>query len=243
MKTTQFTLVVTLLAGGLAFAGTDYKKMVVTPEPVCGPWYVSAYGGGSLFDDAEYTRSPRFGNALGLQDASLNVDNGWMVGGAVGLRVNDKWRFEVDGNYSEGPLGSLTGRSWINVGVLAVVPALTNVSGNLAGEIERRSLMVNAVREFSALQVLGLTPYLGAGVGLTNVNLDFVSGFQADENVLGYQFMGGLVTNLTDCLQAYLEYRLAGQGELEDVTTFTLQSGSMDAGWAQHVILGVRWFF
>lgn len=243
MKKTQFILAATLLAGGLAFAGTDYKKMVVTPEPVCGPWYVSAYGGGSFFDDAEYTRSPRFGNAFGIQEASLGVDNGWIVGGAVGLRVNDKWRFEADLNYNEGALGQVNGQSWVNVSLLAVVPGLRGFNGGLIGEIERRSLMVNAVREMPALQFLGLTPYVGAGVGLTNVNLDLVSGFAADENVLGYQFMGGFVTNLTDCLQAYAEYRLAGQGELEDVTTVTLQDGSLDAGWAQHVIMGVRWFF
>ena len=215
MKKTQFILAVTLLAGGIAFAGGDYKKMVVTPEP-CGPWYVSAFGGGSFFDTPAYT--------IGAVTTNRGVDNGWIVGGAVGLRTQDAWRFELELNHTESPLDAV----------------LVQRQAFQVGEIERTSMMVNAVKEFPALQFLGLTPYLGAGIGLTNVQLDAITGIQDDEMVLGYQFMGGLVCDLTDCLQAYAEYRLASQGDLEDAVA---AGSTIDLGWAQHVILGVRWFF
>jgi opacity protein-like surface antigen len=196
MKKSQFILAVTLLASGVAFAGT-YEKMVVTPQP-CGPWYVSAYGGGSFYDDAQFVAAP----------GSDGLNSGWIIGGAVGLRTDKAWRFELDLNQAHSSFDALR------------------------GEIERTSLMVNAVKELNALQFLGLTPYLGAGIGLTNVN-DTFGGFE--QTVLGYQFMGGLVYDLTDCLQAFAEYRLQGQGNADDV--------GYDLGWAQHVILGVRWFF
>lgn len=210
MKKSQFILAVTLLAGGLAYAGT-YEKMVVTPEPVCGPWYVSAYGGGTFYDQLESTDDAT--GTLAVRD----FDNGWMIGGAVGLRTDKAWRFELDLSHNQSPFD------------------------NVAGEVERTSLMVNAVKEFSALQFLGLTPYLGAGVGLTSVGIDANSGFEADELVLGYQFIGGLVYDLTECLQVYAEYRLIGQGDLEDESV--LPSNDIDLGYTQAVLMGVRWFF
>ena len=212
MKKSQFILAVTLLAGGLAYAGT-YEKMVVTPEPACGPWYVSAYGGGTFYDDAEVSI-----NNVALGTAGF--DNGWMMGAAVGLRTDKDWRFEADLSFNKAPLDGLP------------------------GEIERTSLMVNAVKEFSALPFLGLASYLGAGIGLTNVESDLVNGLgAADQTVLGYQFLGGLVFDLTQCLQVYAEYRLIGQGEVEDVFTFGPNAGSADLGWTQAALMGVRWFF
>ena len=208
MKKSQFILAVTLLAGSVAFAGT-YEKMVVTPQPACGPWYVSAFGGGSFFDTPEYTR--------GAFNTTVGVDNGWIIGGAVGLRTDKAWRFEAELIHAQSPFDA-----------------------PFVGEIERTSVMVNAVKEFPALQFLGLTPYLGAGIGLTNVQIDAISPMADDELVLGYQFMTGLVFDLTDCLQAYAEYRVSSQGDLEDAQ---LAGSNVDLGWTQHAILGVRWFF
>lgn len=234
MRKAQFILAVTLLGAGFSFAGTavtTYDKMVVTPEPVCGPWYVSAYGGGSFFDRAEYQDAPGFG----LDQGFVNPDNGWIVGGAVGLRTQNAWRFELDLNHSQSPANSLN----------AVNP-FDFASGPARGEIERTSLMVNAVKEFRSLQFLGVTPYLGAGIGLTSVELDvtdvggnFMTG---DELVLGYQAMAGLAFDLTECLQVYAEYRLMGTGDLEDAK-FAGSAGDLDLGLSQHAILGVRWAF
>lgn len=213
MKKTQFILAVTLLASGVAFAGT-YEKMVVTPEPVCGPWYVAAYGGGAFYDTLEASRDD-------IEVGTIGLDNGWVVGGAVGLRTDAAWRFELDLNHSQAGFDTIVDQD--------------DLGG--WGDVERTSLMVNAVKEFEALQFLGLTPYLGAGIGLTNVEF----GGLIDETVLGYQFMGGLVYDLTECLQVFAEYRLIGQGDLEDYGPYPF--GNIDAGWTQQVLMGVRWFF
>lgn len=234
MRKAQVILAVTLLGAGVALAGTstgNYEKMVVTPEPVCGPWYVSAYGGGSFYDRAEYQDASGFG----IDQGFVNLDNGWIIGGAVGLRTPNAWRFELDLNHNQSPVNSLN----------AVSP-FDFASGPARGEIERTSLMVNAVKEFRSFQFLGVTPYLGAGVGLTNVGLDVTdvggSFMTADELVLGYQAMAGLALDVTECLQVFAEYRLMGTGDLEDAK-FAGSAGDLDLGLSQHAILGVRWSF
>jgi opacity protein-like surface antigen len=229
MKRFPFLLSVPLLLGGSLVAEPVSDKMVVEPEPVCGPWYVSAYGGGSFFDSSTFSD--------GLNNTVVNLDNGWIAGGAVGLRTNGGMRFELDVNFAQSPADDS-------------IPALGFPTANLGGEIERNSLMVNAVKEFGKGRI---HPYAGAGIGFTHVQADLFSDFfgarflagEADETVLGYQFMGGFAFDVLDCLQAYAEYRLMGQGDLEDATIgiFGGTLNSADLGWGQHILLGVRWFF
>ncbi len=226
MKTPQFILALSLAAGGFAFAG-PIDKNVITPEPVCGPWYVSAYGGGSFFDGASYS-----GN---FTQANVDFDNGWIAGLAVGMRTANFWRFELDVNHSQSPASNGSASFF----------GFPFIDGPLGGDVERTSVLLNAVKEFGTGS---LRPYLGAGIGLTNVQADILdpSFFgpvgSADDVVLGYQFIGGIAYDLTQCLQAYAEYRLMGQGDVEDAT-FLGTYGSADFGWGQHAILGLRWFF
>lgn len=228
MKITRNILTLALLSVGLSYAGV-YEKQVVTPAPVCGPWYMSLFGGGSFPGDATFT-------GTGVT-ANLGFDNGWIAGGAIGVRTANDWRFELELNHSQvpGDIGAVTGLG----------------AGFLGGDVETNSLMLNVAKEFPSLALWNLRPYLGAGVGLSNVrtqllfeNLGAVDAFEGDDIVLGYQAMAGLVLDLTECLQVYAEYRITGHGNSEDVLEDNfLTVGSLDTDWTQHAILGVRWFF
>lgn len=274
MKITRNILTLALLSAGLSYAGV-YEKTVVTPEPLCGPWYMSAFGGGSFFDDGDFV------STAGDRNATFGFDNGWIVGGAVGLRTANDWRFEVEGSHSQAP-GDNALFNFTDVVPVVGGPAVLVDSvgaGVLHGDVERTSVMFNVAKEFAGLTFWNLRPYLGAGVGLTSVRTDlrsttaqsipaalgggtaFVDNhFYGDEVVLGYQAMAGLVLDITECLQVYLEYRLTGHGDPEDVSVETSaldldgdgaadfggdigDFGDLDLGWAQHAIIGMRLFF
>jgi len=312
MSKPQFILAATLVGSGLAFAG-PIDKNVITPEAVCGPWYISAYGGGSFFDSADFTGTdyafgpnsaghirtwdlndpnPPFndfpntatpGNRyypdreIGKTTGKLNMDYGWIVGGAVGFRTQRQWRFELDINHTQSPFDNGTlvsgGANFYDPDYQPATDGngnptppgdagVSSVSGRMYGNVQRSSLFINAVKEFGQNRV---HPYVGAGLGLTNANVGgtllfghpndfddahqsfsdetFVRRYNAEQVVLGYQMMAGLAYDFTDCIQAYGEYRLMGQGEISDVGTFSDLYGSLDLGWAQHIILGVRYFF
>ena len=88
-----------------------------------------------------------------------------------------------------------------------------------------------------------MTPYLGAGLGISNISTSVAGG--VDENVFAYQVMTGVVFNLTDCVQAYLEYRVSGSSDVEFSRDAWNGEGAVDLsmGWTQNALLGVRWFF
>lgn len=243
MKLTRNILTLVLLSGGLAFAGV-YEKNVVTPAPMCGPWYMSLFGGGVFPGDGTFTGED-------ASSAKLGLDNGWIAGVAFGYRTKDDWRFEIEGSHAQlpgdGSTGSITDAVNTFVGVVGNPPLATEVGlvgpsllpSKLRGDIEKSSLMLNLTKEFPALTFWNLRPYLGAGVGLTKVRTDVrassiapVTGtvaptdgvvgvndhYYGDEVVFGYQAMAGLVIDLTECLQLYFEYRLTGQQNPEDVS-------------------------
>lgn len=293
MKMTRNVLTLILASASLTYAGV-YEKMVVTPEPLCGPWYMSLFGGGSFFDDGDWNGEDADDD---FNSANFSFDNGWIAGGAIGVRTAGGWRFELEASHSQAPGDGAA------VGVAETLDAFTTIDPELGpdflspladvvlagtygsalrGDVERSSLMLNIAKEFESLTFWNLRPYLGAGVGLTRVRTDLRSStalevagddlvggigvndhFYGDEVVLGYQVMGGLVLDLTECFQLYLEYRLTGHGDPEDVSrdrqitdldpdgigaidvlgTSSGEFGDLDLGWAQHAIIGVRWFF
>jgi len=246
MKFTHLTLGLSLLFAGVSIAGPVPYDKVVVPEPVCGPFYVSAYGGGSFFDDdVDFTENALFDPSPDRIRADF--DDGYILGAAVGVRTDTNWRMEVDLNFQNRPGESeqfaAGGGSFLS-------------ESPLYGDVDTTSAFFNVVKEFGMNR---WRPYAGAGVGLSNVELSLsdVPGahvgsgneFKSEEVVLAYQFLGGVVFDVTDCFQTYLEYRLSGHGDLEDVadgddlSNFTGPLESVDLGWSQHIILGARFYF
>jgi opacity protein-like surface antigen len=219
-------------------AGPDPGKAVVTPEPVCGNWYVSSYGGGSFFDSVDYrgTATGSFAPLFGEVTGDAGTGNGWIAGGALGFRTPDRWRFELDANHARSPF---TGGVFSNTGTMAF-----RHRESLVGDVERTSVMVNAVKEFGNGRI---HPYLGAGLGASFLNgslySDCIGRHAANEWAFAYQFMGGVAYDVLRCVQAYGEFRMLGQGDAENVLGDYGIQGEADLGWAQHLIFGVRWFF
>lgn len=244
MKRICGVLLFTLLAAGVTLAGPMPYEKIVVPEPVCGPVYISVFGGGSFYEDGEAFMDPAFTDA-DVSKHEYGFDNGWILGAAVGVRTANHWRFELEASLDEAPTE--------NSGYETDLAGNRDSFETLRGEVETSSLMLNGIKEFPSLGFARLRPYLGAGIGLSNVEIDLAyrepdgteEGARGDDIVLSYHFLTGVSYDVTECLEAYLEYRVRGHGDLED---FYLDiddpgSGSLDLGWSQHVILGARIFF
>jgi opacity protein-like surface antigen len=221
MKSTRYILTLALLSGGVSFAGTSGKECV--PAPVTP--YIAVFGGG-YFDDATWSSE-------GFADRDFNMDNGWIVGGAVGVKFANGIRAEVEVTHSDAPANT------VEIGNLFSVPA--------TGGIETNSLMFNAVKEFGKGR---FHPYLGAGIGLSSVDVDMIAGpgirYDGEEVVFAYHFLAGVGFDLTDRIQTFLEYRIGDHGNPSDIArngAFGSDFGSMDVDWQQSVILGVRFSF
>jgi len=77
--------------------------------------------------------------------------------------------------------------------------------GDVDGEVNSTSLMVNAFWDIE--NETPVTPYLGAGLGLANVEVDGDDFDKDDDTVFAYQFAAGIAVALTPNLSLDLGYR------------------------------------
>lgn len=135
-------------------------------------WYVGLHGAMPFVGDTGVTRS---GASLG----SLEFDNpGWGVGASLGYKPGgtdsffDMTRFELEYGYRESDLDTLGGAS-------------------TADDLSVHSVMFNALYDIAT--GTQLTPYLGAGIGWSNVELNIPSIAVSDtDSVFSYQFLAGV---------------------------------------------------
>ena len=210
MKASSMITTLGFLAVACSYAGPVSYDKIVVPEPICGPYYVSVFGGGSFFDDGEFTATSNTSGEAGAT-ANYGRNDGWIAGVAFGLRTETNWRLELELSHSQSDVDNAL---------------QLDANGDLLdfesthGDVESTSVMLNVVKEFGMNR---WRPYLGGGLGLTNIETtlfadDNDANLSADDVVFGYQFMTGVVYDLTDCLQAYLEYRVSSQSDIEDAS-------------------------
>ena len=188
-------------------------------------WYVGAFGSFSGVDDI------RFDTALGTVTTPFESDMG--LGLVVGydfdsVRVEGEWsmrEYEVENHILGG----------------ARLPGPT-------GDSESRALMVNAYYDFN--QEGTVQPYIGAGLGLVDVELD---GFGVtpvpdvlsdDDSGFGYQLMLGLGFEVSESWTLFIDYRYQSADDLSVTVSPAAGAVSSDIDWTtQDVALGVRYSF
>lgn len=164
------------------------------------------------------------GGADWLQDMDLNggpsgdidSDIGFAAIGSLGYRFGNGIRTELEGGYR-------------------------NNDGDTAGnnvETQAWNAMANVLYGFD----LGIPvrPYLGAGVGAVNADVD-IDGVGSDDNwAFGYQGIAGAEYAVTDTVAIYADYRyLATEGLDVDPG-----AASIDDEYRSHTAMaGVRWTF
>lgn len=180
--------------------------------------YLASYFGLKTYPDSEYDDS-----ASGTS-GDIKFKNAWSFAGALGLRLSQQTRVELEVDYTSADLDG------IDINGLGAF--------QMGGEITSWIGMLNAYYDFDV--DWPLQPFLGAGLGLGHFDaqIDDVAGFATDTNddALGlvWQVGGGLKYRMNPELAVTGGYRYLG--------TTSLEFGGYDLDYRTHEFrLGLEW--
>lgn len=130
--------------------------------------YFQVHGGVNFLtnDDIEGTIG---GTAF---DTDYDADTGYLVGAALGKRINERFRIEGEVTYRDNEIGNVAGVS-------------------VDGDVTSTALMFNGYYDFETDTVF--KPYVGAGIGYADLEV----GDESDD-VFAYQFKAGVSRPLAD---------------------------------------------
>ena len=152
-----------------------------------GPWYVAAGAGGAWYTDERLS---------GAATGKISMDTGFIGNVAIGRYLDDirVFRLEIEGIYSRAGIDN-------------------NGTANTGGDIANAALMFNLIYDIHTGS--SWTPYLGVGIGPSQVFLDnySVAGVPvADDSGTAFsgQFKGGVAYQLNPSMAVTVQYRLYG---------------------------------
>lgn len=202
--------------------------------------YVSISGAASMQQDSDnsgaFTSDFVTGAGAGITVPSgadlgwtTEFDGGYAVSGAIGAR-SGSWRGEVELAYQSSDVDTHSGVTaaglaldTVDAGVLITgSPALGVTLGELVadgqGSIDSTFLMANAYYDFD-LADFPLKPYVGAGLGAAQVEVDYspsdVTIVDDDSSVFAYQAMAGVTYPLNDSFELFGGYRYRATADVE----------------------------
>ncbi len=150
--------------------------------------YISGGIGINAVDDGDGNIAS---SLAGPVPADVNADTGWAGAGAIGLFLPQNWRVELEGAYRDNDVD------------------ISNSIEDLSGSIDGWSIMLNAIKDIPTSS--SITPYIGAGIGFAERNIDVLGEFGAplkdDESGFAYQGIIGLTANIGDRIDFYTDYR------------------------------------
>ncbi len=155
--------------------------------------YVSLYSGAVFLNEYD-GEGPIF---VGPPDANGTFKDGFVLSGAIGQRVGNGYRVELEFAYRGND-----GNDWSVFG-----------TSPLTGTISSFATMLNATRDLDCLSFSYFTPYVGGGFGLVFINGDLntpATTVNVEGTELGYQGIAGVRTELFNNLNLLTEYRLFG---------------------------------
>jgi len=138
------------------------------------------YAGG--FGGLNYTHD----GAVNGSGISASYDLGFAAGGYAGFYVKENIRLEGELSYRANDLDTRGGVA-------------------IAGEAEALALMLNAFFDFKLESIV--EPYLGAGIGIADVDYR-IGGLQYDDTVLAIQMVAGAGIEIAPATQLTVDYRL-----------------------------------
>lgn len=208
--------------------------LVVATSASAQDFYGQLYGGVTFPTDPTF--SGLIGGAPGTVDT--NLDEGFVIGGAVGLRFSSipNLRADIELSYGENDIDGL------------------NFSGNgpgseigVGGDISYTSLLVNGYWDFDTNGPL--TPYVGAGLGVSFVDTSAIYGpgvrLDGSDEVFTLQLIAGASYDISEstALFADVRYRQFYDLSTDRITpTGGLASISDDFGLTS-INAGVRFSF
>ena len=212
MYKTLTSLILTGAAFSLLVGTALAADIAPEPVPALGGLYVGAFGGATWFTEngTEFTFTDPSPDVTG--EVSLDTDAGWLVGGVLGYNWADTGlRTELELSYSQANLDGFD-IDWDN-----------NFNGpdgddlDFDGDVSVTYIFGNLWYGFGNMMNMGgLSPYIGGGlgVGFVNVDVDAIEDVEinasGDETGFAYQLGAGLMWNVSDNVALDLGYRFRG---------------------------------
>lgn len=209
-------------------------------DPVPSPsnqFYVSIFGG--IAHNHEFDSETRYIGGTGGYGNDIDLDNGFILGAAVGMDLMPSLRGEVEFAYQHFDAGDIN----------------YNTPGNPAskydgeGSIESYTILANLWYDLDQVSVNGITPYIGGGIGFGSVNSNIqyeefpTFDFEGEDHDFAYQLGAGVNWAVSSNMSVELGYRykvITGVDLDGNDPGFPARHDFGD--WSTHaVIVGVNW--
>jgi opacity protein-like surface antigen len=152
--------------------------------------YISGNIGAVMVEDADLT-GPAL-DASGLSGVEVSFDTGFAGALAAGADAGPV-RIEGEFSYRINDMDEISGSFF-------GIPG----SGPANGEIESMSLLGNVIFDIGTNSPF--TPFIGAGMGFSNVDMEF-EGVSEDDTVFAYQFIAGMGFKVSEVTSIDISYR------------------------------------
>ncbi len=203
-------------------------------DPCCTAPYISLFGGATAIENvfAETETGMDMFEQMGF-----DFVDGYVFGGAIGTRVHQHLRLEIEYSYRYNQAESFFTATEVD-GVrtaFAETPA--------TGRIFTHAGMFNVLYDMSRRRIRCPNLYGGGGIGVLTVDADITSGgvnYTSDDSQFAFQFIGGVNFPTSQNVEWFTEYRFLGA---EDLDTFneTAGVGFGDVDYDSHsLVFGVR---
>ena len=162
----------------------------------------------------------------------VEFDPGFAVGGAVGYRIQEWMRAELNLNYREADVDKLTALGYVLEG---------------AGDAGAFAALANLYIDFTPRSPV--TPYVGVGIGVALIDVDSNGSANAltindDSTEFAWNVMAGAAWSVTDNVDLTLGYRFFSTTDAKLDATVAGVSGPVDADLKVHeVMFGARYNF
>ena len=166
-------------------------------------------------------------NASGTSGGTIDLDTGTSANAFVGVSFAANWRGEVELAHRTMDISSVTGTSG-------------------SGDVSATSLMGNAIFDLGLDAGLPVQPYIGAGIGLANLDMDGASPFGGstidDSDTVGaIQAIAGMSYPVNTQTTLFADYRYFATGS-GDFTTAAGAATSLDMR-THSLMAGLRFEF
>ena len=191
------------------------------PAVCCGP-YVSLFGGLTTFDNFEFEIATGAGV---VEERSLDADEGYAFGFAIGEQFLPRARAEFEVNYSDSEFDAF---GLIETTTANGVSTITNSETELAvGDIETIGVMANVLYDFSPRCIGRFNLYGGGGVGAIYANGTAVTATRSlnvNDASFAYQIIAGANRPINQRVDVFAEYRFVHASTLTVVEQIANQN-------------------
>ena len=174
--------------------------------------YLAVSGGGNYRGNADVTIN-------GIPAGASKFTTGFNFGTAVGIQLDNRFRFETEISYRENNIDRASG---------------------LDAKVSSTALLLNGFYDFDP--VGPVRPFIGVGAGLGGVHVDSIAGLSVDEDntAFAYQGTAGIQWNFHPEWTFSLAYRYLATSDVEVKSP----TGGLETKFNSHeLVLGLRCLF